>query len=204
MGLVYTIRNTINDKCYVGLTTRDNYNDRLKEHVSFSKSKSKYHIHRAIRKYGWENFTHTAWYVSDDIVMLSRFEIAKIKEFDTFNNGYNMTEGGESPPNQKGYKHTKESRKKNSKSHKGMLPWNTGRKRSPFSKEWKRKLGFKGTKNPRAKEIILIHPDGVEEYFDYMGAACRKYNLNHSSLCWTIKNNRIHKGFKCRYYKENS
>ena len=34
---------------------------------------------------------------------------------------------------------------------KGKIPWNKGKKRPPFSKEWREKMGLKGSKHPKWK-----------------------------------------------------
>ena len=94
MGLIYCIKNKQDGRCYIGQTIQP-LEKRLKHHLWMASSGSKYHIHNAIRKYGWDNFTVVAWYVGDEV--LDVFETEKIKEFDGFHNGYNMTSGGETP-----------------------------------------------------------------------------------------------------------
>lgn len=61
MGYIYMIQNKINKKAYVGQTRRKPQ-DRWKEHINIAKSNNSeskgisHTIHRAIRKYGVENF----------------------------------------------------------------------------------------------------------------------------------------------------
>lgn len=54
-------------------------------------------LYRAIRKYGWKNI---AWRVIEycPLAELSAREIFWVADHNTFNNGYNMTPGGETPP----------------------------------------------------------------------------------------------------------
>ena len=53
------------------------------------------------------------------------------------------------------------------------------------------------------KPIFLIHPNGKEEKFKSIKAACKAYNLGHSHIGSVIKGKRTHhKGFKARLVKE--
>ena len=55
-----------------------------------------------------------------------------------------------------------------------------------------------GSKNPRARAIMLIHPDGSEERFDYIKLAIKKYKIGNIG---SVLNGRIKttKGFAARY-----
>lgn len=55
MGFIYKITNTINDKVYIGKTTRT-IEERWKEHLNSIKDKD-FKIYRAFRKYGVKNFS---------------------------------------------------------------------------------------------------------------------------------------------------
>ena len=54
MGFIYKITNKINNKIYIGKTTRT-VEQRYKEHLADSKRVRSY-LHNAIQKYGSENF----------------------------------------------------------------------------------------------------------------------------------------------------
>lgn len=54
MGFIYKITNTINDKVYIGKTTRT-IEERWKEHLNSIKDKD-FKIYRAFRKYGVKTF----------------------------------------------------------------------------------------------------------------------------------------------------
>jgi len=234
MSLVYSIKNNVNGKCYIGKTIQE-LNKRISKHLRLAKNKSKLHLHNAIRKYGWENFSYFAWHVSvsNDEEILNRFEINKIKEFNTFNNGYNMTTGGgggfgsgkNSPwygkTFSKGHKKKlSESKsgknnywynKKNPKHSKRMSGENHpmyGKKNPEQSERMKGKnnpmYGISGKNAPNAKSIILIHPNEKEERFYCIMDACRKYNLQHSNLSMILNGKRKrHKNFKCKYMEGN-
>ena len=96
---IYKITNTVNDKFYIGFTTK-HINRRFSGHIYDSKVSNR-PICRAIRKYGSNAFRIEAIYQSRDIthtlnVMESHF-IAEL------NPHYNVTLGGEGVI---GYKHT--------------------------------------------------------------------------------------------------
>ena len=57
-GLIYKITNNINGKCYVGQTTRS-LDVRISEHIFASTKKDTQSVLcKAIRKYGWSNFSY--------------------------------------------------------------------------------------------------------------------------------------------------
>ena len=93
-GLIYTIFCTINKQRYVGLTTQD-VSKRWKEHITQAKNNPSSPLHKSIAKYGSHN--HKVRILESDIPIddLPDREIHWIAEFDTFNNGYNQTTGGE-------------------------------------------------------------------------------------------------------------
>ncbi|GEM_PF-5755904 len=96
--LVYIVRNRFNDKVYVGKHKGNNLQRRWKRHIRSAETGSQTHFHRAIRKYGADNFW--ACLLSNSASSIrelneqERFYIAKYRANDTpF--GYNMTTGGE-------------------------------------------------------------------------------------------------------------
>ena len=97
MAYIYSITNTINQKIYIGLTRRDNPYDRWKEHIQKS-NKPEYAIHRAMYKYGVDNFKFRVLEECDSSKVEER-EIHYIKKFNTFFEGYNSTSGGTAPIN---------------------------------------------------------------------------------------------------------
>jgi len=89
MSCVYVLTNKINNKKYVGQTTRS-FKVRLNAHKFQHKKKTK--ISRAISKYGIDNFDKYVYECS--IEDLDFLEIELIKILDTVNNGYNLDSGG--------------------------------------------------------------------------------------------------------------
>ena len=94
--VIYKATNKINDKSYIGQTTY-NIKKRSHEHIKFSEHGSNTVFHKAIRKYGKENFEWELLRECNSIDELNKEEQHYIKKYDTFisnGNGYNMTVGG--------------------------------------------------------------------------------------------------------------
>lgn len=102
IGYIYCILNSINNKKYIGQTTRT-IEKRWNEHIKESKRKNpKYVISRAIKKYGVDNFEIKelcAVYCTNEYDMkhqLNELEILLIDKNNTLihNGGYNVAIGG--------------------------------------------------------------------------------------------------------------
>lgn len=96
LGKIYKITNDLNDKVYVGQTIQS-LNKRFIGHCCNSKSdrSSSMHIKRAILKYGKEHFK-IELIEECETSLLDEREIYWINYYNSFNNGYNLTEGGNS------------------------------------------------------------------------------------------------------------
>ena len=103
MAYIYSITNNINQKKYIGKTTKNNPYDRWKEHINHSKHKentvsySSIHsmpIIRALRKYGIDSFKFRVLEECIDDKVNER-ETHYINEYNTYYKGYNATFGGE-------------------------------------------------------------------------------------------------------------
>ena len=92
--IIYKVTNIINNKCYIGLTSRD-FETRRYEHIYESNSDSVFKFHQALRKYSTDNFT---WEILENglesIKIANEREIYYIQHFNSYSNGYNMTKGG--------------------------------------------------------------------------------------------------------------
>jgi group I intron endonuclease len=103
---IYRIVNTKNGKSYIGYSK--NPKKRFLEHKNDSLRKNT-HFYKAIKKYGWDCFRKEIIYQSLDKehcknVMENYF----ISEYDSYENGYNLTLGGEGSS----YNRTEESKQK--------------------------------------------------------------------------------------------
>lgn len=88
-GFIYKITNKVNGKSYIG-QTRNTVEFRWRQHY---KAKDNKYFHRAIQKYGKENFEVTTL-EKCDVEKLNDREIYYINKYNTFGDGYNLTKGG--------------------------------------------------------------------------------------------------------------
>lgn len=102
--IIYKIENKINNKIYIGLTSKY-VSKRIAEHIN-----NNYPIGKALRKYGLESFNISTIDNSDSVDILYEKEKYWIKFYNCKDpNGYNLTEGGDG---KLGCKHTEETKKK--------------------------------------------------------------------------------------------
>lgn len=92
MGFIYKITNCENNKVYIGQTV-GSIEHRFKEHKNAAKRGCDYKFHRAIRKYGVENFIIEQVEECNNNLLDDR-EIYWIKYYDSYHKGYNSTKGG--------------------------------------------------------------------------------------------------------------
>lgn len=106
----YLITNTINGKQYVGVTLKT-LEKRWAAHVRASRRENAtIYLHRAIRKYGVENFCYRLIATASNKKSLLRLETALIEKYNTLTpNGYNLTKGGRGSL---GFKFTPEQKEK--------------------------------------------------------------------------------------------
>lgn len=147
-GIIYKVTNKLNGKVYIGKTFRT-LKERWKDHVKKSNSK-KFHFYNAIQKYGKESFDLEIIHEikgMDQVEVnnqLSKLEIEYIKKYDSLNNGYNSTSGGEGVLC---FKHSELSKIKMSNAKKGkklslehIHNMSESRKGCVFTEEHRRKL----------------------------------------------------------------
>jgi group I intron endonuclease len=96
LGSIYIIKNTVNDKVYIGQTTMK-VQARFKAHCkpSTTKTRGSYKLYNAMNKHGVKNFYYEI--LHSDILEseLNELEISMIEKYDSFHNGYNSTSGGD-------------------------------------------------------------------------------------------------------------
>jgi len=104
MAIIYLIQNKINKKCYVG-QSKNTLKQRVGEHISSSKNPDdNMTIHKAIRKYGKDNFIYSVICECNPLE-LDEQEIYWIKYWNCLGRkGYNSTTGGSND-----YKHSDET-----------------------------------------------------------------------------------------------
>lgn len=132
MFIVYCHTNKTNNKKYIEITCQEP-NQRFRNGKGY---KSSPHFYYAIKKYGWDNFTHEILYENLSQDEAKSKEIKLIKQYNTRNKnfGYNITPGGEGYSGKDnpwyGHHHTEETKKKMSEQRKGV----------PKTEEWKKKI----------------------------------------------------------------
>lgn len=93
----YIYRHWHLEKSYIGQTYMETPEQRWQNGRGYSSAK----FARAIKKYGWDNFGHETLLViecetKEELVFwLNQWETYYIEKFDSFNNGYNSTTGGD-------------------------------------------------------------------------------------------------------------
>lgn len=104
-GYIYIIKNTNNDKVYIGQTSRS-IQDRWKQHIQSAQRGDEHGIilYNAMRKYGIETF-FIEQLEEVELEQLNDREIYWIKFYNSQTpNGYNVREGGEDPGRKAVYK----------------------------------------------------------------------------------------------------
>lgn len=193
MYSVYRIKNTVNGKSYIGITSRS-VRERFEEHLSRCRNYQRGNrLYIAMRKYGAENFKVELLGSSSDEDAIRNLETENIKKFDSYKNGYNCNLGGcgflEFPENirkkiriaQKGKTISLEAKTKMSAAKKGNK--NCAKNFGDYTQ--------KGYENPKSKCFSIQFPDGHIETIQGLRAFCREHNLSQCSLSARGKN----KGF---------
>lgn len=94
-GVIYKITNKINGKIYIGQTIQ-NVKERFYQHCAekCEIAVSNMAIHKAIKKYGKQNFTLEVVETVNKNYLNER-EIYWIQKYNSYDNGYNSTKGGQ-------------------------------------------------------------------------------------------------------------
>lgn len=166
--IIYKIRNRINKKIYIGLTTKD-LSKRIAEHVSENKS----YIQKALNKYGLQSFAVTIIDSAESRAVLCEKERYWIQHYNCkAPNGYNLTDGGDGLINP-----SKLVRKRISKKVSALLQGNSRRKGITHSDETKHQISetLKVSMNdPKVKKKMSIARKGkpfTEEHKRNIGLA---------------------------------
>ena len=94
-GVIYKITNKINGKVYIGQTVQD-VKERFYQHCAekCGEAVANMTIHKAIKKYGKQNFTLEVIEIVNKSNLNER-EIYWIQKYNSYYNGYNSTKGGQ-------------------------------------------------------------------------------------------------------------
>lgn len=155
--VLYVHQNKTNGKRYIGISS--NYRQRWNS--DGKRYKTSTYFWRAIKKYGWDNFTHRVLVRNLSREEASELEKAYIKKFKTQNDkfGYNLTEGGTHAPPMLGRKHTEETKQKMREAALGRVISKEQRK-----KQSERMKGLLvGRLNPRSRAVRCLNTGEVFE-----------------------------------------
>lgn len=189
---IYKLSNTVNDKCYIGIDSGVGRISRIESHrLEAHNPKQKpywFRISVAIREIGWEYFLGEILYQSTDKNHCLEMEKHFIKEYDSFNNGYNMTLGGE------GAFGVKQSQEHIKKRVSKMVATKTSNPKQILSKK-------KIPNCYQSKTVdgwLLTPPIGDLIITGNLAKVCRQYNISRSAMMGVangICNH--HKQWKC-------
>ena len=170
--IIYKIMNITNNKCYIGQTVKT-LEERKKTH-KWGKSL----IHKAIRKYGKDNFK---WETIDNTCQsydeLLEMEFHYIKQYHSYCKewGYNLTWGGEGTL---GRECNIKTRNQISKSNIGKIPWNKGLTKETDNRIQKQSRTQKGHKH----SINTKHKQSLSAK---IRSSTKKHKQNFQKLMWS-------------------
>lgn len=152
--IIYRHVNLTTNKCYIGLTSKT-LKSRWNKHLEAVRNGSEYHFHRAIRKYGENDWSSEVLEIVEEQSSALKTEKHWIFKFQSNNHefGYNSTTGGEGPiPNDEVRRKLSISQKKRYENPEERLKISRAAKfRKPVSEETRKKLSEckSGAKNHR-------------------------------------------------------
>lgn len=177
--IVYKHTNKTNGKVYIGMTCQ-----RIEARWKGGNGYCNQHFSRAIKKYGWDGFSHEiiAENLSkEDACELERILIKSYKATEP-EYGYNQALGGDGGGMYKRH-HSESAKKKISKA----------RKENGFTEEHKRHISEskRGVKHHLAKKVYQYTKDGkfIKEW-DYMSLAAEELNINKANIGEVCNGNR--------------
>jgi group I intron endonuclease len=175
--IVYCIKNKVNEKEYIGLTTRKLQN-RWKQHIYESKRENSWEwntpLRNAIKKYGEENFEVFVLKECSSLEELKQKEIECISERKSFVRlgGYNMTKGGDG---RLGCKHSEETKRKIGSSSLGRMFTEETKEKCRIAKKGKYTRG----KHPKSVKLLINGNkifNCIRDFSDFYGIPCSTIN----------------------------
>ena len=177
-NIVYKITNSVNNKVYIGISTRG-LKRRQHEHVyRFNKGERDHKLYLAMKKYGIDKFKFEVVCCALKKEYLPELEVAIIARHNSFDRGYNMTAGGDFVSDA-----TKE------KIRQKML----GRKITWYDKILKSRK--KNKKDRTIKTYFVQFPDTSIRVVRNLHEFCRSQNIDVSNLYKTRTKPNYCKGY---------
>ena len=222
MYIVYQHKNKINNKVYIGITSRTPQERWGNQGCNY---KSSPYFYNSIQKYGWDNFEHNILYTDLTKEEACKKEQELIKQFNSMNRefGYNSTSGGEvfimndetkqkiskalqGNKNNLGHPCSEEKKRKISEAQKGRkfteehrrkLSEAAKKRHIPCSEEKKKKLS---QNYPNKKPVYCLELDTI---FESVQECSRQLGIpatNISKLC--KGRGKTLKGYHLSYYND--
>ena len=177
-GIIYVIRNKVNNKLYIGQTTDKNgFNGRYNYNIL--KRTHNEQLRRSIEKYGIESFNIDEEFdIAYSKEELDKLEDMYIKIYNTIdkNCGYNNKYGGANG------KYSEETKQKMSEAMRGdKNPFYKKHHSEEQKAKWRktRKGKLTGGENPYSRKVICIT---TGEIFDSIQEASDKYGIWHQNI----------------------
>jgi hypothetical protein len=147
-------------------------------------------LYQAFRKYGIENFICEELMTLPEEYPIGELERCLIAQFDSFQNGYNMTDGdGVMSDETKEKIRQKMIGREITWAHKMVA---TRRAQGVWAHG-----EISGADHVRAKSYRIQHPDGKEEIIKGLRQFCKEHSLNHGCMSYTLSGKQnYHKGFR--------
>jgi len=185
MYLVYKITNSINGKCYIGISGR-RVNVRWLEHLERTRQgkRTGNRLYAALAKYGPDKFRVEVIAYAFSEEEARTLETYYIKKFNSFKRGYNCNLGGH------GFlKFPEHIKRKISEAQKGKIISPETREKMSLAKRGDARCALhfgahtaKGAENPRAGKFLFKFPDGTEHVIVGLRAFCRERGLHMAHL----------------------
>lgn len=180
MGYIYSVKNKINGKTYIGQTLQNDVNKRWKYHKSFDKRYIGQILYNAYKKYGYDNFEYKIICICFD-EDTNKYEKEYIKKYNSlYPNGYNLHEGGNNK------KHNEYTIKILSDKLRGKNHPNFGKKLSEQHVQNIKNFYKKNTtthKNIHTDETKLKIKEKINNYVKRNSIFCiNKYDLNKNII----------------------
>lgn len=202
--IIYTFKNKLNDKVYVGQTCRT-FKERMGEHLRHKNTV----LGKALAKYGIDNFEYKIIDEAKTIEELNEKEIFWIEKLNSITPyGYNLCKGGN---NTLGYNHTEESKEKMRLSKKDTFkgkdnPFfgkkHTHETRKKMRNAWteERKEQLRLSVKTRKQRTVKVRNVDTGEVFESVKKAAEKYNLKDTHISRVCRGKRkTTGGFKWEY-----
>lgn len=172
---IYKITAKHNGKVYIG-QSKDIY-ARWKGHWKEVRAGSNTYLHNTMRKYGEDNFEYEIIEECSQDIINDR-EIYWINYYDSFNNGFNLTTGGDGVKNKKYTEEEKEQIRKRMFINKISKPVYQINKDGKILKEWRSCKEIAKTLNVLSSNIhdTLKHKDGYRFAYGYIWVYKEEYD----------------------------